>query len=221
VAAHPPPVNAIEASRVHHRYGSLLALRPLDLVVPRGERVAVLGGNGAGKSTLLRLLAGVSLATGGEIRILGLSPRRDRLRLRSAVGYLSHQPGLYPQLTALENLQFFCGLHGLPREQALVALQRVDLESSAYRRTCDLSRGLQQRLALARSVLHDPHLLVLDEPDASLDAAGRSLLSDLAYGRTLILATHDHELARSCDRRLHLLNGRLETAAKAGLEVVG
>ena len=183
--------------------------------------MAVLGGNGAGKSTLLRLLAGVSLATGGEIRILGLSPRRDRLRLRSAVGYLSHQPGLYPQLTALENLQFFCGLHGLPREQALVALQRVDLESSAYRRTCDLSRGLQQRLALARSVLHDPHLLVLDEPDASLDAAGRSLLSDLAYGRTLILATHDHELARSCDRRLHLLDGRLETAAKAGLEVVG
>src|SRR5207248_8512182 len=138
----------------------------------RGERLAVLGGNGAGKTTLLRLLATAVRPAAGSLELFGLDAGRQRHRLRARLGYLGHQAGLYPILTALENLEFFATLHGLGPAAAVEALALAGLGPLAGRRAEQLSRGQQQRLALARAVLHRPELLVLDEPDASLDGEG-------------------------------------------------
>lgn len=200
---------AIRADAVVQRFGAVLALGPLDLEVDGGERVAVLGGNGAGKTTLLRLLATAARPAAGRLELMGLDAVRQRERLRGRLGYLGHGVGLYPALTALENLEFFAALHGLGRPEAVAALDQVGLSSLRQRRTEQLSRGQQQRLALARAILHGPELLILDEPDASLDSEGRALLSRLFDRCTVVMATHDTALAREvCDRALMLREGR-------------
>jgi heme ABC exporter ATP-binding subunit CcmA len=202
-------MTAVHAAGLVQRFGSHVALGPLDLELPGGGRLAVLGGNGAGKTTLLRLLATAARPAAGTLLLLGLDARRQRERLRARLGYVGHQPGLYPALTALENLEFFATLHGLGGGEAEDALIAVGLAGVAQRRVEQLSRGQQQRLALARAVLHRPELLVLDEPDASLDAEGRALLGGLFDGRTVVMATHDTGLARQvCDRAILLRGGR-------------
>jgi heme ABC exporter ATP-binding subunit CcmA len=199
-------VIAVRAAGLCQRFGAQLALAPLDLELAAGERLAVLGDNGAGKTTLLRLLATAARPAAGRLELFGLDATRQRERLRARLGHLGHQPGLYPQLTALENLEFFATLHGLPRGRAAEALELVQVEN---RRVAELSRGQQQRLALGRAVLHAPELLVLDEPDASLDEPGRALLGRLLEERTVVVATHDRALARSlCGRALLLRAGR-------------
>lgn len=199
---------AVSAGRLVQRYGARVALGPLDLELEAGERLAVLGDNGAGKTTLLRMLATLARPAGGELELLGLDAVRQRDRLRPRLGFLGHQPGLTPMLTARENLEFFAGLHGVARATAQEALRRVGLEGAAEQRAGELSRGMQQRLALARATLHGPELLILDEPDASLDLHGRSLLAELVENRTVVLATHDRILARRlCTRALLLRSG--------------
>jgi heme ABC exporter ATP-binding subunit CcmA len=200
---------AVRGRGLVQRFGSQVALGPLDLDLPDQGRLAVLGGNGAGKTTLLRILATVNRPAAGTLELLGLDVRGQRDRLRARLGYAGHQVGLYSALTALENLEFFATLHGVGGEEARSALALVRLAAAAGRRVEQLSRGQQQRLALARAVLHRPELLVLDEPDASLDAEGRDLLGDLFEGRTVVMATHDAGLARTlCDRALLLKRGR-------------
>ena len=200
---------AIRAEGLLQRFGAVVAVGPLDLELRAGERLAVLGGNGAGKTTLLRLLATASRPARGRLELLGLDAGRQRERLRARLGYVGHQLGVYPALTAMENLEFFATLHGLGRADAAAAVELVGLASLAGRRVDQLSRGQQQRLALGRAVLHRPELLVLDEPDASLDSEGRSLLGQLFDGRTVVMATHDSALARQvCDRALLLRAGR-------------
>jgi len=202
-------VIAVRATALVQRFGTHVALGPLDLEVPAGARLAVLGGNGAGKTTLLRMLATAARPASGRLELLGLDAVRQRDRLRARLGYLGHQVGLYPALTALENLAFFAALHGLGRAEAEEALSLVRLAPLARTRAERLSRGQQQRLALARAVLHRPEALVLDEPDASLDAEGRALLAGLLQGRTVVMATHDAALARElCDRAMLLRAGR-------------
>jgi heme ABC exporter ATP-binding subunit CcmA len=202
-------VIAVRARGLVQRFGDRVVLGPLDLELAAGERLAVLGDNGAGKTTLLRLLATAARPAAGRLELLGVEATRERERLRARLGYVGHQLGLYPALTALENLEFFARLHGLGRERARPALETVGLGGVAHRRLEQLSRGQQQRLALARSVLHDPELLVLDEPDASLDAEGRDLLGALFEGRSVVMATHDLALARGlCHRALRLRAGR-------------
>jgi heme ABC exporter ATP-binding subunit CcmA len=203
------PVTAVSATALVQRFGTHVALGPLDLELPAGRRLAVLGGNGAGKTTLLRMLATTTRPASGRLEVLGLDAVRQRDRLRARLGHLGHQVGLYPALTALENLEFFATLHGLGRAAAGEALALVRLAPLANTRAERLSRGQQQRLALARAVLHRPELLVLDEPDASLDAEGRELLGGLVEGRTVVMATHDTVLARElCDRAMLLKAGR-------------
>jgi heme ABC exporter ATP-binding subunit CcmA len=202
-------VTAVRAAALMQRFGPHVAVGPLDLELPSGARLAVLGGNGAGKTTLLRMLATAARPASGRLEVLGLDAVRQRDRLRARLGYLGHQVGLYPPLTALENLEFFAALHGLGRPDAEEALALVRLTPLARMRAEKLSRGQQQRLALARAVLHRPEVLVLDEPDASLDAEGRALLPGLFAGRTVVMATHDTALARDlCDRALLLRSGR-------------
>ena len=200
---------AVRARGLVQRFGSQLALGPLDLDLPVRARLAVLGGNGAGKTTLLRLLATAARPATGTLELLGLDVRSQRDRLRARLGYAGHQVGLYPALTALENLEFFATLHGVGSAEARSALALVRLAPLAGRRVEQLSRGQQQRLTLARAVLHRPELLVLDEPDASLDAEGRDLLGGLFEGRTVVMATHDAAMARDvCDRAMLLKGGR-------------
>ena len=200
---------AIRAEGLVQRFGVLVALGPLDVKLATGERLAVLGDNGAGKTTLLRMLATAARPAAGRLELLGVDVRQDRQRLRARLGYVGHQVGLYPALTALENLEFFATLHGLGRAESTAALALVGLSSLARQRVEQLSRGQQQRLALGRAVLHRPELLVLDEPDASLDCEGHELLGQLFEGRTVVMATHDARLARGvCDRALLLRAGR-------------
>jgi len=214
-------VTAVRAVGVVQRYGRLVALGPLDLDLQVGGRLAVLGGNGAGKTTLLRVLATVVRPGAGRLELLGLDAAHQRDRLRARIGYVGHQVGLYPALTVLENLEFFATLHGLGRREAEAAMLHVRLAPLARRRVEQLSRGQQQRLALARAVLHRPELLVLDEPDASLDAEGRALLGQLFEGRTVVMATHDPTLARElCDRAMLLKAGR-DAGNPWSLRVVG
>ncbi len=140
---------------------------------------------------------------------MGLDALRERRRLRRRIGYVAHAPGLYPALTAAENLEFFCTLQGVSQLKAAETLDLVGLSHVAKRAAGDLSRGMQQRLAIGRAVLHEPKLLVLDEPDASLGSDGPELLATLMRDRTVVLATHDHALAnRLCNRTLVLKRGR-------------
>lgn len=204
-------MKAIEGRGLTQRFGSRMVFSGLDLEVEAGGSLAVLGDNGSGKTTLLRLLATAARPAAGELLLLGHDAVRDRLHLRRRIGWLAETPGLYPALTAGENLELFADLHGVGRERCREVLAEAGLEEAARRRAGELSRGMQQRLALARAVLHSPELFVLDEPEAGLDEAGRALLQKLAAGRTLVIATHDRGLAdRLCKQRLDLNQRRLE-----------
>src|SRR5690242_20462437 len=142
-----------------HWFGRELALDGVDLALDTGEHMAVLGDNGAGKTTLLRILATALRPTAGQLTIAGLDAFREKRRLRHHVGYVAHAPGLYPALSAVENLEFFCDLQGASPTRVDEVLAMVGLTPVANRRADQLSRGMQQRLAIARAVLHEPRLL--------------------------------------------------------------
>jgi len=197
------------ADGLTHRFGHELALDSVDLVLDTGEHMAVLGENCAGKTTLLRILATALRPSAGKLVIAGLDAFPERSKLRHHIGYVAHAPGLYPALSALENLEFFCDLHGVNRSQANELVPVVGLSEVAHRPAGQLSRGMQQRLAIARAILHSPKMLVLDEPDASLGSDAAELLTRVMQGRTVVLSTHDHALAnRLCPRTLVLRHGR-------------
>ncbi len=196
---------AIQAVGLVQRFGDRTVVGPLDLELAAGESLAVLGENGSGKSTLLRLLATVSRPAAGRLTLLGLDAATQRRELRRRIGYVGDVPGHYPALTALENLEFFCDLQGVPRSRAAQAIELVGLGASRNRRAFELSRGMAQRLALARALLHAPELLILDEPDAGLDKSGRELLTTIGSGRSMVIATHDRDLAgRLCSQLVEL-----------------
>jgi heme exporter protein A len=203
---------AIELDGLERRYGERLALAGVTISVPRGATLAVLGANGAGKTTLLRVLAGLLRPHGGTARVLGAELPRERWKLPAAVGYLGHDPLLYRELTGRENLSYHAALHDVGRERVGQLLDAVGMERRADEPLRDLSRGMVQRVAVARAVLHDPELLLLDEPRANLDPAAAELLEPLigrASGRTRVLVSHDVEgaLAES-DLALGLKDGR-------------
>ncbi|HTD79240.1 MAG TPA: heme ABC exporter ATP-binding protein CcmA [Chloroflexota bacterium] len=203
-------MSAVAATSLTQRFGSELALDMVDLTVDTGEHLAVLGENGAGKTTLLRIIATAARPTSGSLAIFGLDAFGERRRLRASIGYVAHASGLYPALSAAENLEFFCTLQGVDRARVDEVLDLVGLVDVARRPAGKLSRGAQQRLAIGRAVLHDPKLLVLDEPDASLDSGGADLLARVMRDRTAVIATHDHALAnRLCPRTMELRHGRV------------
>ena len=202
-------MSLVVANGLTHRFGNEVALEGVDLVLDTGEHIAVLGDNGAGKTTLLRILATALRPTSGQLQIAGLDPFQERRRLRHYLGYVAHAPGLYPALSATENLEFFCDLQDVSRSRVGDVLETVGLTAVADRRADQLSRGMQQRLAIGRAILHEPRLLILDEPDSSLGADAADLLSNVMKGKTVVFATHDHALAnRLCPRTLVLRHGR-------------
>jgi heme exporter protein A len=202
-------VSVIVADGLTHHFGTEPALEGVDLVLDSAEHMAVLGDNGAGKTTLLRILATALHPTAGRLQIAGLDAFREKRRLRHYLGYVAHAPGLYPALTAAENLEFFCDLQDVSRSRVAEALDAVGLTPVSHRRADQLSRGMQQRLAIARAILHEPRLLILDEPDSSLGPDAADLLARVMNDRAVVLATHDQALAnRLCPRTLVLRHGR-------------
>lgn len=199
------------------RLGRDAVLRDLDLDVAAGEGLALLGENGAGKTTLLRVLAGALSATRGAGRVYGYD-LRDRRSVRDQVHFLTHDSGLYPDLTPKENLLFSVQMHGLGEARAAdidATLTRVGLERAAHRRVRFLSAGQRKRTQLARLALLRRPLTLVDEPFANLDAAGRELALELlgetrARGCTLIVAAHEPELAlQVAPRAVTLAGGQL------------
>jgi heme exporter protein A len=210
-----PP--AIELSGLSRRFGERTALRDIDLSVPVGATVAVLGRNGAGKSTLLRIIATLLRPHGGEVEVLGESLPRRAFAVRARIGYLGHDPLLYRDLSARENLDYHARLHGVRAERIAELLSAVRLERRADDPVRSLSRGLVQRVAVCRAVLHEPELLLLDEPRANLDPGAAELVEPLIgrpAGRTRMLTSHDPQAAiAEADLVLALDDGR---AAFAG-----
>jgi ABC-type multidrug transport system ATPase subunit len=180
----------IRGRDVEKRYGRKRVLRGVDVSVPRGGFVVVTGPNGSGKTTLLRLLAGLAVPTRGELLV-----DADRSR----IGYLAHEPLVYRELTALENLDLYGRLYRVAerRERIGTLLERFTLWEARNERVSTYSRGMTQRLALCRTLLHDPDLLVFDEPYSALDDQGAALLDRELAGlhgeRTVVVATHEPE----------------------------
>jgi heme exporter protein A len=205
-------VAAIELERLERRYGERIALADVSVRVEEGHTLAVLGGNGAGKTTLLRVLAGLLRPHGGTARVLGAELPAERWKLPAQVGYLGHEPLLYTDLSGRENLRYHADLHGVARARVDDLLAAVGMEGRADDPVRDLSKGMIQRLAAARAVLHDPALLLLDEPRANLDPAAAELLEPLigrASGRTRVLVSHDVEGALAeADVSIGLRDGR-------------
>ena len=204
----------IEAHGLAKYFGRFTALRSLTVTIGRGEFISLFGRNGAGKTTFLRVVAGLSRPSSGSLRILDPEPLAP-LAARGLMGYLSHNTALYLDLTALENLRFYAELHGLPHQDSDLE-RRIDvvgLSGRGHEPVRNYSRGMQQRLAIARAFLHDPQILLLDEPFTGLDQAGTEFLKGYLAGarrdgKTCIMATHDvplgYELA---DRMLVIEKG--------------
>lgn len=203
----------IEARNVTKSFGPRTALAGVDLSIAEGELVTLVGPNGAGKTTLLRILATLSRPSSGTVRIGGLDTRRDGERVRAEIGFLSHQTLLYDELTGEQNLHFYACMYEVANDTARVAeiLERVGLGMRRHDRVETFSRGMKQRLAVARAVLHHPRVLLLDEPYSGLDAEAADRLTELLVelgreGRTVLLATHRLGRGVSLGQRVLILH---------------
>jgi len=212
----PEPVVILD--RVSRLYGNFAALREVSLTLPAGSSVVLLGENGAGKSTLLKLIAGLATPTYGTVSVFNDAP----LNVRDRLAYMSHATMLYDELTALENLKYFASLNPGPWTlDPVAALRDVGLDPTLTRRVADYSQGMRQRASLARVLLTNPDLLLLDEPFSNLDVASAAAMvarlhtylaepTSTNQPRTLILTTHQAELARPlANLTLTLQSGRI------------
>jgi heme exporter protein A len=203
---------AIELRGLVRHFGERTALSGISLSVPAGATLAVLGRNGAGKSTLLRILATLLRPHGGEVLVFGEPLPRRGFAVRGRLGLLAHDPLLYRELTGRENLRYHARLHGSDPERVDRVLEAVQMERRADEPVRLLSRGMVQRLAVCRAVLHEPELLLLDEPRANLDPAAGELVEPLIgrdSGRTRVLTSHDPRSALAeADMVLALKDGR-------------
>ena len=203
----------IEVRRLVKTFGLKPVLRGLDFRAVPGEFVALLGPNGAGKTTMLRILASLSRPTLGEVRVAGYSLPGQASEVRRLLGVVSHQPLLYGELTAEENLRFYARMYGLSdgASRALQALESVGLAARRRDLVRQFSRGMQQRLAIGRALLHDPQVMLLDEPYTGLDQDASAMLDELlrhvaAGGRTVVMTSHDLPRAADLATRIDVLS---------------
>ncbi len=206
----------IRTENLTRRYDRVLALEGLTFEVHEGELLALLGPNGAGKTTTLRLLLGLISPTSGRVWIAGELMTPESHRLRRQIGYLPETPGFWERLPAWKNLEIYARLYGVPaaRARAMALLEQFGLADRARDPVATFSKGMRQRLALARALIHDPPILLLDEPTAGLDPEAalevRELLRSLkGQGRTILLSTHDLEEAERLGDRVAILRTRL------------
>jgi heme exporter protein A len=207
-----PDPPALELRGLTRHFGERTALRDVSLELPAGATLAVLGRNGAGKSTLLRILATLLRPHAGEISVFGEALPKRAFAIRARLGLLGHEPLLYRDLTARENLRYHARLHNAPESRIDELLGRVQMERRGDEPVRLLSRGMVQRVAVCRAILHSPELLLLDEPRANLDPGAGELVEPLigrASGCTRVITTHDPQAALAeADLVLGLKNGR-------------
>jgi heme exporter protein A len=216
----------IEVKKLYKRFGLKTVLRSLDFNVEQGEFVALLGPNGAGKTTFLRILASLSRPALGDVRIAGYRLPQQAAAVRRRIGVVSHQPLLYGDLTAEENLHFYGRMYGVNELDKHVG-EVLDVVGLANRRR-DLvrtfSRGMQQRLAIGRAVLHDPDVMLFDEPHTGLDQEASLMLDTVlqevaARGRTVVMTSHDLARAATLASRFDILSRGIIVASRQRREI--
>jgi len=202
----------IEIHKLIKTFGHRVVLRGVDLTINEGDFVTLMGANGAGKTTMLHIIATLSKATGGEVSINGYRLAESASELRRFIGLVSHKTLLYDNLTALQNLRFYARMYDLPdaSERIETVLRQVGLWGRQYDPVRTYSRGMQQRLAIARAILHNPPILLLDEPDTGLDQHAADMLGELLSAvdisqRTILMTTHNLERGLSLGNRVVIL----------------
>jgi heme exporter protein A len=206
----------IEIKKLTKQADNKLILRGIDLSIEKGETVAILGPNGAGKSTLLKVLATLIKPSSGLVKINGLDLKKNHLEIKKLFGYLPHSSLLYDHYSPLENLVFFGKLYGVTNaeERAIELVKEVGLSFFLNEPVKNFSRGMIQRIAIARAIVHEPELLLLDEPHTGLDQGAISILNNVilsmkAKGTTTLMVTHDFkQAAEICDRIIIIKNGK-------------
>ncbi len=214
---HTKKIPAVEMRGVTKRFGFSSALKGIDLHLEQGEFLAIFGPNGAGKTTLLRILATLTAPSSGTIKVLGYDPSHEGNAIRQRIGVLSHQPFLVPTLTGYENLKFYGQMFGIEDRKSRIAalLKEVGMDEYRDRIVATFSRGMTQRIGIARALLHSPRLLLLDEPFTGLDQEGiaylkRTLTSFLKEGNTILMACHDFDRGLElCTKTAILKKGEL------------
>jgi len=221
-------VNSVEVRDLVKSFGGKMALDGVDLDVAEGEFLTLVGPNGAGKTTLIRILATLTRPTRGSVRVAGCDLTKQGNEVRRRIGLSSHQTLLYGDLSAEENLRFYGRMYDVPdlEDGITTLLQRVDLDHRRHDLVRTFSRGMQQRLSLARALLHDPAILLLDEPYTGLDQRAAEVLREVLVSlggrsRTVLMTTHNLERGLElCDRAAILFNGRIvHQADKSDLDV--
>ena len=212
------PELAIALSAVERNFGSVRAVDGLDLEVPAGSVTVLLGPNGAGKTTTVRLITGALKPHGGTIRVLGLDPETGGDEIRGRTGVVPPKPAMFDQLDGWENLKFTADIWGVGHDTVLPAAERFGIAHALDQRVGGYSTGMRTRLALARAVLHDPDILLLDEPTAGLDPESSRAVLDLirelaGRGRTIVMCTHLlHEAEGIADQVVMMGAGRAQAA---------
>ena len=221
---------AIQVQGLTKSFGRNPALRGIDIEISHGESVVIFGPNGAGKTTLLKILATILKPTAGKIIVNGLVFKEKPEEIRRQIGMVSHQTFLYGNLTAYENLEFYCRMYDVPARQERIheVVEMVGMTPRLHDRVGTLSRGMQQRLSIARALLHNPSIMLLDEPETGLDQQSSSIVWEVLQRgaekkRTIILTTHS--LGRGlelCDRVLILTQGQIAyESSKQALDLAG
>jgi heme exporter protein A len=207
----------IEIKKLTKQADNKLILRGIDLSITQGETVAILGPNGAGKSTLLKVLATLIKPTSGLVKINGLDLKKDHIEVKKMFGYLPHSSLLYDHYTPLENLVFFGNLYGVKdvEDRARKLVNEVGLSFFINEPVKNFSRGMIQRIAIARAIIHEPKIMLLDEPHTGLDQGAISILNNVVLsmkqkGCTTLMVTHDFkQAAEICDRIIIVKNGKI------------
>lgn len=221
---------AIKVQGLTKSFGHNLALRGIDIEVSHGESVVIFGPNGAGKTTLIKILATILKPSAGKLIVNGLEFKENPEEIRRQIGMVTHQTLLYGNLTAYENLEFYCRMYDVPARQERIheVVGLVGMMPRLHDRVGTLSRGMQQRLSIARALLHNPTLMLLDEPETGLDPQSSSIVWDLLRQgaekkRTVILTTHSLERGLElCDRLLILARGQIAyESSKQALDLAG
>jgi len=213
----PESSSAVKMDQLGKRFAHQWVLTHLNLEIRRGESVALFGKNGSGKSTLLNLIATLLAPTTGYLQILGEDPKDNKARIRQQVRLLRHDKQLYGALTVMENMKLAAGFRNLPSDdsQLLPLLERLRIADKKNQRVSELSEGTQKRLVLARLLIGEPELILLDEPHPNLDTESREILGQIIRewrqgGKTILIASHDHEQTLAhVDRMIVLEEGRI------------
>jgi heme exporter protein A len=215
----------IEVDGLRKTFGRREVLKGLTFSLERGGFLSIFGPNGAGKTTTLRVLATLLTASSGKVSVAGQDVREDPMPVRRAIGFISHNPLLYPDLTAQENLRFYADMYGVAERESRITdlLERMELSHRRYDVVRTFSKGMRQRLAIARAILHRPRVLLLDEPHSGLDPRAvdilDGLLAEIRAEHTFVMVTHNIAKGLELSTRLMIIeNGRIAYEHAAGVD---